>query len=112
MKSYEDIRVGDKVFYQRPMSVGYNPLHSWDIVEITRLTKTLVIVGDMRFKRKHCFGVDLYVINEETKREAELNNRAVRQNQLCGEFSRYKWGKVDLDKLLQIEAILTGDEFC
>lgn len=94
---------GEDVFYRRPVQVGFTSLSLWEIVTITRTTKTLIFVDEMRFKRK---GDNLYEINDETKQRAELDNRILRHKQLCGEFWIYKWDKVSLEKLLQIEAIL------
>ncbi len=101
----KNIKAGDKIYYRWMVQNGFSSLPFWEIVMVTRTTKTLIIVGDMRFKKT---GVDLYEINEKTKREAERDNRIVRHSRLCREFWNYKWDKVGLEKLLQIETILNG----
>lgn len=102
----KNIKAGDKIYYRWMVQDGFSSIPFWDIVPVTRTTKTLIIIGDMRFKREYCFGVDLFRINEETKQEAARDNHIVRHSRLCREFWNYKWDKVGLEKLLQIETIL------
>lgn len=104
---FEDVKAGDKIFYRRMVQVGFSSLPFWEIVTTVRTTKTLIVIGDMRFKRD---GVDLYEINEETKQEAERDNNILLHRQLCSEFWNYKWDKVSLEKLLRIEVILKIEE--
>ncbi len=106
----KDIRVGDKVFYRRCVQQGSFPLQFWAVVTITKLTASSVFVGDVRFNREYCFGVDLYEITDESKQEAKRDHCIVQHFRLCVGFRHYKWHEVSIDKLLRIEAILSSTE--
>lgn len=103
----KNIKAGDKVYYRCMVQSGFSSIPFWEVVKVSRTTKTLIIIGDMRFKRN---GIDIYAINEETKQEAERDNNIVRHRRLCGKFWNHNWDKVGLEKLLQVEAILRGKE--
>lgn len=105
------IKAGDELFHVTDVRIGWsNRIKSWEKVVVERTTKTLIFIEgskfeDVKFRRKD-FGFDLREINEENVQKAKESNRLLKQAHLRADFSNYKWGEVELEKLLRIEGIL------
>ena len=104
--SLEDVKTGDKVFHCTIVMMGWNSYPSWEVVTVTKVTKTLVIVGDSRFVKKYSFGVDLFKITGDLQRKAKRDNAVVQSLRIASDLRHYRWEEVSLEKLLKIQSIL------
>jgi len=100
-----NIKTGDEIFLTEWVYIGFSQRLSWKKAVVTRITKTLIFVEDIKF-RKCSLGVDLFEINDETLCRATEDNSLLRRKELQIKFSVYKWQHIELETLEDINNIL------
>ncbi len=100
-----NVKAGDEMFLVEEIYIGFSRTSSLRKVIITRTTKTLLFVGNLKF-RKSSIGIDLLEINDETIRKAKEYEDISKYRKLQSKFYNYKWEKIDLKTLMDITEIL------
>lgn len=100
-----NVKAGDELFLSTWVYIGFSQMRSWEKIVITRTTKTLIFVGNLKF-RKSSIRIDLFEINDETICRAIEDNNFLKHKKLQSRFSNYKWENIDLATLIDINEIL------
>lgn len=100
-----NVKAGDEMYLSTWVYINFAQMRSWEKIVITRTTKTLIFVGNLKF-RKSSIRIDLFEINDETIRKATEDNNLLEHKKLQVRFSNYKWGNIDLATLMNINEIL------
>jgi len=107
MKLYE-LKVGDEVICR-----GGGPLSKPTVMEITRLTKTMIICGqNRRFNRKtgrtsggHSL-FSSYLVPGTEKELAEIKNQQRKRNIVASLSYDVDWDKLELSSLIKIYSLV------
>ncbi len=100
-----NVKAGDEMYLYKWVCIGFSQMRSWEKIVITRTTKTLIFVNNIKFRRSDV-GIHLFEINDETIRKATEDNDLLEHKKLQVRFSNYKWGNIDLATLMDINEIL------
>lgn len=100
-----DIKAGDEMYLSTWVYINFAQIISWEKVIVTRTTKTLFFVGDIKFK-KSSDRSRFVEINDKTTHRVIEDNNFLKHKKLQSRFSNYKWGNIDLATLIDINEIL------
>lgn len=103
MENLEDIKVGDKVILANARIKR--------VETVTKVTKTLVIVGNRRFKKDGGFEyggrpfemMHICKVTPEVLAEIEAENK---RNDLINKIVRYPWNKLSTEELEKVYKLI------